>query len=107
MTTRRQLAMGVSGTVIAGVIGFLLLLWWGHFEATAQTARSQAETEEIQEKVVDSQAKIIEAVERLADIHEDADVAKSQTFALCMAGDVSKCSVCKAVGAYDAPACEK
>ena len=100
MTSRKQFALGISGTVIAGIIGFLLLLWWGHFEATAQTARSQAETEEIQGRIVD-------AVEKLTNLHEDENVAKQNTISLCKAGDISKCSTCKAVGVYDAPACEK
>lgn len=100
MTSRKQLALGVSSTVVAGMIGFLLLLWWGHFEATAQTARSQVETEKITERLVD-------VVEKLTNIHEDADVAKAQTISLCKAGDISKCSVCRKVGVYDAPACRK
>lgn len=107
MTKPKQWALGVSGTVVAGIISFLLVMWWGHFEATAQTARSQAETEEIQEKVVDSQAKIVEAVEKLTEIHEDADVARKQTKKLCQSGEIARCQTCLDVGVYDTEACEK
>ena len=99
MTNGKKVAIGVSGTVSSAIIVFMLTLWWGHFEATAQTARSNAETEEIQETLV-------KVVDRLSKIHESGDAAKKQTVRMCEAGQISDCNVCDNVDVFSAKGCK-
>lgn len=103
---QKKWVFGVSVTVAATVIGFLLLLWFGHFEATAQNTRSQAETKKIQATIADSQSKIIEAVGKLTEIHENSDAERKHTASLCHANQISSCDICRNVGVYDTEACK-
>ena len=95
MTTKaKSWIFGVSGTIAAGTISFVLLLWFGHFEATAQTARTAEENAEIAEKHDVMQNRLIKVVEQLSELHTAEDAKLSMVAELCRAGKLDDCSDC-------------
>lgn len=98
----QKILVGVSLLAI-GFIGNFAFTWLSKAEDSHDkvdaVARSQAETEEIQDRIVD-------AVERLTNIHDEENVAKAQTAKLCREGKISSCRTCREAGVYDAKGCK-
>jgi hypothetical protein len=83
--------LGVAGCVSGSVLCFAMIAWLGHFQATAQTARTAEQTAEIQERLVG-------IVDSLTKIHEHEDAAKVKVAELCNAGKLDDCSDCAEAG---------
>lgn len=83
--------LGVSGTVMGSVLCFLLFAWMGHFEATAETARSAEETAEMQ-------TQLVKIVDRLSNIHEVKDAGLEKVAELCRSGKLKDCDDCAEAG---------
>jgi hypothetical protein len=81
----------VSSAVAGSILVVLLLAWAGHFEATAETARTAEETAEIQ-------TKLVTIVEKLSAIHDAETAAKAKVAELCLAGKLDDCSECAGAG---------
>ena len=90
--------LGVSGTVMGSVLCFLLFAWMGHFEATAETARTAEESAELIVKHHETQDRLIEIVDRLSAFHDDANAALKKVAELCRAGKLTDCSDCAESG---------
>ncbi len=90
--------LGVSGNVMGSILCFLLLMWWGHFEATAQTARTAQETAEIQVQHEVNQDRLVEIVDRLAALHAADEAALRKVAELCRAGKLKDCDDCAKAG---------
>ncbi len=92
MTTRtKNWALGVSGTVAGSILCFSLFAWMGHFEATAETARTAGETAEMQ-------ARLVDIVEGLSTYHKVEDAGLQKVAELCLAGKLKDCDDCAEAG---------
>lgn len=88
MTRRtKQCIAAIVATVSASVTCFLLLLWWGHFTASAQTADTV-------EDIAENQTRLVEIVDRLSSIHDAEEAADMKVAELCYAGIVTDCKIC-------------
>ncbi len=90
--------LGVSGTVVGSIICFFLILWWGHFDATAENARATEENAKRAEKTAEIQTKLVEIVDRLSEIHEVKDAGLEKVAELCRAGKLDDCDDCAEAG---------
>ena len=96
------------------LVGACLLLlgsagtFGGRWLAAASDSHETSSTNETKltdmEKLVKSNTAVLE---KLAERTLEQDAARLATIELCRAGDISKCSVCRGVQVYDAPACSK
>lgn len=92
MTARAKTwVLGISGTVAGTLICLLIIVWAGHFEATAETARSAEETAEMQSRLVD-------IVEGLSHYHKVEDAGLEKVAELCLAGKLKDCDDCAEAG---------
>lgn len=92
MTTKAKTwYLTVAGTVVGSVLCFGLLMWVGHFKATAQTARTAEENAEIVERLVEN-------VDLLTEIHEHEEAGKEKVAELCNAGKLDDCDDCAEAG---------
>jgi len=89
--TAKNWLLGVSGTVGGSILCFALVLWWGHFEVSAQTMAMASATK-------DNQAKLTEIVDRLTKIHEAKDAGLDKVAELCRAGKLVNCEDCAEAG---------
>jgi hypothetical protein len=92
MTSRgRSWALGVSATLTGTILCLLILAWVGHFEATAETARSAEETAELT-------ARLVTVVEGLSHYHRVEDAGLEKVAELCLAGKLKDCDDCAEAG---------
>ncbi len=97
----------IIGTVTAAAIGAAGILAW-NFIASAQVSHQTTDQQKEAQAEISELVKSNTAVlEKLAERQLEKDAAREATIGLCKAGDISKCSICRGVGVYDAPACEK
>ena len=89
---------GVSGTFVGTILVLLSLAWIGHFEATAQTARTAEEIAKIQVQHEANQDRLVEIVDSLAAFHSADDVALKRDAELCRAGKLKDCDDCAGAG---------
>ena len=88
----------VSGTAVGSILVILLLAWAGHFEATAETARTAEENATAQAEHAETQAKLITIVEGLSAIHDAETAALEKVAELCLSGKLTDCNECAAAG---------
>ncbi len=85
--------IAVSGTVVSGFIGFLLVMWFGHFAQAGENTRSIEESEKIQ-------GQLVVIVDKLSEIHEEKDVGLAVIAQLCKEGKLSDCDDCAEAGVF-------
>jgi hypothetical protein len=99
MTSKQKTwVLGVSGTVAGSIFCFFLLMWWGHFEATAQTARTAEENAARAAEHEETQERLISIVEGLKGIHDAETAALEKVASLCRAGKLTDCDECGGAG---------
>ena len=91
VTTATKWIIGVSGSVVSTIAVVLILLWAGHFEATAETGRTAEETKQITDDLVT-------VVEGLVSIHDVDAAGLVKTAEFCNSGMISDCKICAEAG---------
>lgn len=93
-----------SSLLVIGVMGKCGVDWLASASDSHETTTENKTEITEMEALVKSNTAVLE---KLAERQLEKDAAHEATVNLCKAGDISKCSVCRGVGVYDAPACEK
>lgn len=91
VTTAGKWALGASATVAGTISVVLILLWAGHFKATAETGRTAEQTKEATDK-------LITVVEGLVSIHDVDAAGLAKTTEFCNSGMISDCQMCAEAG---------
>ncbi len=94
----RNTVGGVTATVVAAVIGFLLLAWLGHFDATAQTEAKAKENSERADKQDATMEKVVVVLESLSAIHTAEEAKQAMVAELCRSGKLDDCADCARAG---------